>query len=630
MTASLALPLTEVSSEQPVGTGALYGQMWKHAEGARGWMLLSSSMLVTSQVVKLLVPWCTAQAIEALQRGGPDSARTSLTWIAAIVGIYVVSWLLHGPGRVIERTVAVRVRRSLTDTLYARLSDAPLGWHGSQHPAELAHRLAQSTRALTDFTQNQFIYLQNAVNLIGPLLALWWLSHLTGLVALGGLVLVALTIIGFDRAMMRLAQVENRAERSLSAATLDCLANITTVLSLRLQQATRRLLARRLQAVIAPLRRSIVLTEWKWCAVDLLSVLLSWGLVALYAWQQRSAGTFMLGGVFMVFQYAQQAGGVIGSLATNLQNFARIRTDFASAAPLWEAPQSREPASSHLAVAPWQHVDVCALSYRHPLVPGRRSLDGVQGEAAGLDRVSLRLHAGERIALVGPSGSGKSTLLRLLAGLNMPSGGHVEFDGVAALGTQALQGAATLIPQDAQVFEASVRENIAFDLPYTDAEVLQVARLAEFDRVIDELPDGLDSMVAQGGSNLSGGQRQRLCLARGLLAARGSSMLLLDEPTSALDPLGEAMVYQQIDEAFPQACIVASVHRMSLLARFDRVVLMVRGRVVDIGTVAELRERQALFREMVGTESHRDEAVEARLKADINARLDQERQALIA
>jgi ABC-type bacteriocin/lantibiotic exporter with double-glycine peptidase domain len=95
-----------------------------------------------------------------------------------------------------------------------------------------------------------------------------------------------------------------------------------------------------------------------------------------------------------------------------------------------------------------------------------------------------------------------------------------------------------------------------------------------------------------------------------VLAARGSALLLLDEPTSALDPVSEAQVYARLEAAFAQACIVASVHRMSLLPRFDRVVLMAEGRVVDCGTPHELAARQALFRQLVG-----DGAVPAQLVA---------------
>jgi ABC-type multidrug transport system fused ATPase/permease subunit len=582
-----------------VGIGALYRQMWAYAAGARGWLLLSSAMLVASQLVKLLVPWFTAQAIDTLQRG--HGAAACLPWIGGVIGVYVAGWGLHGPGRVIERTVSLRVRRALTDRLYVKLSEAPLTWHAAQHPAELAHRMTQATLALANFTQSQFIYLQNAVNLAGPLVALWLLSSLTGAVALGGLLLVALTIVAFDRALMRLARAENGAERAHAATLFDCLSNVATVLSLRLEQPTRRLLARRLDAVAAPLQRNITLNEWKWCAVDLLGVTLSWSLVALFAW--RAHGALLLGAVFMVYQYAQQAGGVIGSLAANLQNFARIRTDYASAGVIWAAPRRAPLERRSAAPAQWRHIDLCELSYHHPAVPG------VAADHGGLHQLSLRLHAGERIALVGPSGSGKSTLLRVLAGLCEPSRGHVEIDGVAALGVRDLRGCATLIPQEAQVFEATLRENLGFDLDHDAAQIAAAAHVAALTEVIDGLPRGLDTPIAQAGTNLSGGQRQRMCLARGVLAAHGSSVLLLDEPTSALDPVSEAMVYERLHDACPQACIVASVHRMSLLDRFDRIVLLADGRIVDSGRSDELRARQPLFRAMLGAQA---EPVQAR------------------
>ena len=107
----------------------LYRELWHHAAGARGRLLLASAMLVASQIVKLAVPWLAAQAIDTLQHAsGTDGLRGCLPWVAAVIGVYVACWLLHGPGRVIERSVAIRVRRSLGDALQRRLSEAPLAW----------------------------------------------------------------------------------------------------------------------------------------------------------------------------------------------------------------------------------------------------------------------------------------------------------------------------------------------------------------------------------------------------------------------------------------------------------------------------------------------------------------------
>jgi len=155
-----------------------------------------------------------------------------------------------------------------------------------------------------------------------------------------------------------------------------------------------------------------------------------------------------------------------------------------------------------------------------------------------------------------------------------------------------LRTLATLIPQEAEVFEASVEENLTFGQP-ADAAALQSAMHAGvFDEVLERLPDGLHSTLSERGGNLSGGQRQRLALARGALAAQGSSLLLLDEPTSALDPQAEGRVFDRMVAAFPSACIVASVHRPSLLARFDTVVVVEAGRVVDAGPRDEVLARR--------------------------------------
>jgi len=206
-----------------------------------------------------------------------------------------------------------------------------------------------------------------------------------------------------------------------------------------------------------------------------------------------------------------------------------------------------------------------------------------------------------RIALVGPSGSGKSTLLRVLAGLYPPEALQLEIDGRHAAGTAHLGSIATLVPQEADVFEASIRDNIvtgdADDGDDGDA-LHRAIHASAFDQVMADLGVGLDAGINERGGNLSGGQRQRLSLARALYAARDSTLLLLDEPTSALDPVTEETVFVRLKKTFPAACIIVAVHRMSLLHHFDMVILMKEGRIQDAGSVGQLIERQPLFREM--------------------------------
>lgn len=571
------------SREPAIGLGSaardLYRALWRHADGVRTQLLGAAGLLSAAQLLRLTMPWLAAQAINGLQQG--DMA-TAGRWIVYLVGIYLLSWLLHGPGRILERNVGVRVRVRLADQLYARIAAAPLVWRDGRHSGELQHRVVQSSRALSDFAQNQFGYLQSAFSFVGPLVALALLSRTSGAIAITGYVVIALIILRFDRVLMQLARAENDAERRYAAALLDFVGNAGTVIGLRLQAASRKVLGRRMDAVMVPLRRTVTVNEGKWFAVDILGMGLTWILVVVYVLQSREPGqAVLLGTVFMIYQYAQQAATVVGAMASNFQSFARMHTDYGSAAPIWDAPSDPDAVVPAIVPdAPWQTLALRGVTWHYA--------DDARG---GLHGVDLVLERGARVALVGPSGGGKSTLLRTLAGLYLPQHGALLRDGVPADWAD-LRTLATLIPQEAEVFEASVEENLTFGEP-ADAQSLHAAvHAGVFDDVLAHLPDGLASALNERGGNLSGGQRQRLALARGALASQGSSLLLLDEPTSALDPLAEARVFDRMYAAFPTACIVASVHRPSLLERFDTIVVMEGGRVVDAGPRDEVLARR--------------------------------------
>ena len=566
----------------------LYRALWLQAEGVRHHLVGAAALLLAALLLRLTMPYLAGRAINALQALDLTGAGR---WIAALAGIYLLSWAAHGPGRLLERNVGLRVRERLADALYARIAAAPLAWHDGHHSGELQHRVHQASRALSDFAQNQFVYLASVVNLAGPLVALTLLSPTGGVVALAGYALIAVVVLRFDRALMRLARQENDADRRYVSALLDFLGHASTVVGLRLAEASRRLLSRRLAAVSEPLRRTVLLNEGKWFSVDLMALGLTWGLVALYVWQSHTPGQgVMLGAVFMVYQYAQQSAGVVTSMAANFQSFARMHTDHASAAPIEAAPRraGRSADEDIDAGAAWSVLRIDALNWAYA---ARGPASGTEPRAAGLHGVSIDLRRGARVALVGPSGAGKSTLLRVLAGLYPPVGGRLAIDSVTT-DWGRLRQLATLIPQEVEVFEASVRENLTFGRPCSDADLRQALHVSAFDEVLEALQADLDTPLTERGFNLSGGQRQRLCLARGVLAAQGSTLLLLDEPTSALDAATEARVLDRLTAAFPEACLMASIHRLSVLDRFDTVVLMAGGRLVDAGPREAVCARQ--------------------------------------
>ncbi len=593
-------------------TGGLYRSLWRFSAGSRVALVGGASLLIGSQLLRLALPWFAGQAINVLQAGGPDFALHAGGWVCGLLATAIGAWALHGPGRILERAVGVRVRRGVTGALFDKLAAAPLKWH-EQHPAsDVQQRMSQASGALDSFAQNQYVILHGVVTFVGTLGALVLFSPSIGLLAIIAYALLVWVGRRFDRSMTVLAEAQNDAERRFSSGALQFVGGIVTVSALRLEASTRRMLDGRLDAIFAPLTRSIRLNEAKWCAVELMTLTLTWTVVALYVWQSHASGAgVLIGGAFMVYQYAGQAGAVVSTAASQLQGFAHSRVDYASADAIWNAPS--KPARPARLDDDWSRIELHGVAYRHEATP---STDGTRaGPAKGIADVSLTLERGERIALVGPSGSGKSTLLRVMAGLYDAERGHLTVDGVSHLGIAPLATVSTLIPQDADVFETSVRDNIAPDGDL-DAAALQSAlqsalRISAFDEVLATLPDGLATPIAERGTNLSGGQRQRLCLARGIVAAADSSVLLLDEPTSALDPMTEAHVVRSLKAAFPSAPRVASVHRMSLLEHFDRVVLMVAGRIVDSGSVDALLVRQPLFAAMMQGQDRTERPVRA-------------------
>lgn len=617
-----------------LGIGFLYRELWRFAHGRRSTLMWAVLLLIGSQGFKLAVPALAGTALNTLQAQGLAGLSQAAQMVALVFLATLASWLMHGPGRILERNVALVVRQRVSTDLMERLYAAPLAWHETQHGVETAHRVQQTTRALYDFAQSQFIYLQSVVRLVGPVVALWLISPWVGVVAVVGYLVLAAIIVAFDKVMMRLAREENAADREYWASLSDGLVNVLSVLALRLQRGVLKLVETRLDAVFAPVRRAIVYNEGKWATVDLLNCVLWIVLLSLYVWLSMqgmvpagpevqaaadaaagAAGSaasaadgaaegVRIGNLFMVYEYALQAGSVITGVAAHFQSLTRQKVDYTSGDEIRALPLPAEQAAAvgapEAAAIPedWQQLKLSAVVFeRQPADPSNP--EAVGGSLTGID---LQLQRGKRYALVGPSGSGKTTLLRLLAGLYAPSTGQLQADGLgplpAAAVAPALRSVATLLPQDAELFGGTLRENLAMadaaggsteagqrtgDSHY--ARALETAQASAF---VAKMPGGLDAKVTARGGNLSGGQRQRVAIARALVAAEASSLLLLDEPTSALDPSTEAALIESFFEARADATIVASIHRPSLLPKFDALIMVEAGRVVATGPLGTI------------------------------------------
>ena len=246
-----------------------------------------------------------------------------------------------------------------------------------------------------------------------------------------------------------------------------------------------------------------------------------------------------------------------------------------------------------------------------PELPRHRSsieFKGVRFRYEGADRdalrgVDLNIAHGEFIAIVGPNGCGKTTLASLLVRLFDPTEGSVRIDGfdLEGVSLRSLRSQIGVVPQEPLLIRGSIRDNVTLGIDRVDERALARAmELAHADRFVAALPQGIDTMLGEGGTGLSGGQRQRLAIARALV--RDPSVLILDEATSQIDAESEAQISAAIDGFREGRTVIAIAHRLTTVRSADRIVVMDDGAVVDAGPHAELFGRCDLYRRLVQTQ----------------------------
>ncbi|MFI5157016.1 MAG: ATP-binding cassette domain-containing protein, partial [Chitinophagales bacterium] len=298
-----------------------------------------------------------------------------------------------------------------------------------------------------------------------------------------------------------------------------------------------------------------------------------------------------IGALVTLLGYVNQFTSVFHDVAWQYTQIIQYNTDVQTAMNIEKAfaEQHRSDIQAELPEN-WQTIRFRGLNFSH-----RDSYDGRYGPQS-LHEINIALHKGKKIAMIGESGSGKSTLLALMRGLYEPEPGlEMQVDGKDySFGT--LNQTVTLFPQEPEIFESTIAYNLTLGLPFPEAELDEVCSCAHFTEVILQLPRGLESNIQEKGVNLSGGQRQRLALARGILAAKESDVVLLDEPTSSVDPKTESMIYENLFRMFSQKAMVSSLHRLHLLPLFDYIYVLDKGSIVAEGQFEDLRHSSEAFR----------------------------------
>ena len=216
-----------------------------------------------------------------------------------------------------------------------------------------------------------------------------------------------------------------------------------------------------------------------------------------------------------------------------------------------------------------------------------------------LYRFNLSVKSGETVALVGESGAGKTTILNLLIGFIKPIGGHIYLDGndLNDINLRSYRDFVAVVPQNTILFSGSIRDNITYGMPdVTEKQLMDAIQSANLSDFINELPEGLDTMIGENGGKLSGGQRQRLAIARALV--RNPKVIIFDEATSALDSTSEKQIQTAIENMASTRTTFIVAHRLSTIRNADKIAVIGNGGCTEFGTYEELMEKRGEFYHM--------------------------------
>lgn len=592
---------------------------WQYARHERSRYVLIYGLFVVAQGTNSLGPLLYGWFINAIQRDGWRVLESGWLYAGAFLGIRLLEWAFHFPARLMERNLAFNLSRNFLQERYHQTLHLPVRWHQDNHSGATINRIRKAYESLKSFFENGFEYLQTAFQFLFSFGAMLYFSPLFGTIAVSLGALTVWVIVQFDKPMIAAIDETNEREHTLSSTLFDTLSNIVTVITLRLEKPMENSLLQKVAAILPPFRRQVRLNEWKWFVADMLVGVIYVVMMLGYLYQHYEPGkVFLLGGLVTLLSYVNQFTSVFHNVAYLYNQVVQDNTNVETARHIAIAYADHHRPEAVLRLPHrWKKLEISQLTFMYPVnltpVPTPAGTSGVMkndssllaGEGTGsvhrpgLQNLSLQLRRGQRVAFIGESGSGKSTLLALLRGLYEPEPeATIRADGIVISDFGAVSETVTLFPQEPEIFENTIQYNITLGLPFDQAEVEAVCRAAYFEDVVAQLPNGFDSSIKEKGVNLSGGQKQRLALARGILAARDSEIVLLDEPTSSVDPKTETAIYDNLFAAFADKAVVSTLHRLHLLPRFDYVYVMRAGQIADEGTFADLREHSPIFQEL--------------------------------
>ncbi|MCK9382521.1 MAG: ABC transporter transmembrane domain-containing protein [Sulfuritalea sp.] len=568
--------------------------LWPFLRPYRARLALAFVLLCVGSATILLVPLAFRDLIDfgfgARERatGGLLGALSLNGHFIALFGLAIL-WALAVSARFYTVSwVGERVTADLRNAVYARvLAQSPQFFETLQTGEVLSRLTGDTTLIQTVVGSSISMGLRSLFQFIGGMVMLAVTSFYLFSLNLGLMALLILPIIAIGRKVKKLSRESQDRIADASALAGEILNAMPTVQAYtQEQQEAGRFAERTERSFVTAIRRTRVRA-----ALTVLIITAVMGTIIFVLWigaRQVHDGILTGGQLASFVLYAALVAGGVGTMAEVWGDVMRAAGATERLLELLHAESAiREVAKPVVPAHPAQAaIRLDHVSFSYPARPQTRALDNI----------CLDIAPGESVALVGPSGAGKTSLFQLLLRYYEVSEGAIRLNGqdIRQLSLHDLRDGIAIVPQDPVIFSANALENIRYGrASASDAEVVQAARAALVDEFIDRLPEGYQTFLGERGTRLSGGQRQRIAIARAIL--KGAPLLLLDEATSALDAESEVLVQQGLNAAMEGRTTLIIAHRLATVQKADRIVVMERGRVVEIGTPDDLRNQGGLY-----------------------------------
>ncbi|MCL7942726.1 ABC transporter transmembrane domain-containing protein [Marinobacter sp. ATCH36] len=508
--------------------------------------------------------------------------------IGSFARFYLVSWIG-------ERVVA-----DIRKQVFNHLIDLHPGFYEKNRSLEIQSRFTADTTVLQSVIGSTVsIALRNTLMLIGGLILLFVTNAKLASIIILGFPLVIVPILVYGRRVRNLSRLSQDRVAEVGSYVGENLTQIKTVQAFNHQPHDRRFFARVAENAFDIARVRIRQRAW----LTTIAITLVMGAIGVVIWiggLDVISGRTSPGELAAFVFYSLLVGLAAGAISEVIGELQRAAGAAARIFELLQTPSDIHMETNAAEVMPETiagDIEINNLSFSYPSRP----------DIQVLKDLSLRIHAGETVALVGPSGAGKSTLFDLLLRFYDPDTGQILIDDTDSrqVALDELRRCFALVPQNPALFHGTIADNIRYARPdASDEAMVQAARIAHADEFIRKLPQGYETPLGDTGLGLSGGQKQRLAIARALLA--DAPILLLDEATSALDAESEHLIQQAMPGLMSNRTTLVIAHRLATVRHADRIIVLEAGIVQDIGKHDELVERNALYRRLAELQFRED------------------------